>query len=100
MKLDYLSIVAGLLHDVIEDTPVTKNEILDHFGEVVANLVDGLSKLENLVFKSIQDKQAQNFRKMVLAMASDIRVIIIKLVDRLHNMRTITALAPQKRESF
>jgi guanosine-3',5'-bis(diphosphate) 3'-pyrophosphohydrolase len=98
MKLDYLSIVAGLLHDVIEDTPVTKNEILDHFGEVVANLVDGLSKLENLVFKSIQDKQAQNFRKMVLAMASDIRVIIIKLVDRLHNMRTITALAPQKRE--
>jgi guanosine-3',5'-bis(diphosphate) 3'-pyrophosphohydrolase len=98
MKLDYLSIVAGLLHDVIEDTPVTKNEILDHFGDVVANLVDGLSKLENLVFKSIQDKQAQNFRKMVLAMASDIRVIIIKLADRLHNMRTLGVLAPQKKK--
>ncbi|MDA9832703.1 bifunctional (p)ppGpp synthetase/guanosine-3',5'-bis(diphosphate) 3'-pyrophosphohydrolase [Gammaproteobacteria bacterium] len=98
MKLDYLSIVAGLLHDVIEDTPITKNDILNHFGEVVANLVDGLSKLENLVFTSIQDKQAQNFRKMVMAMASDIRVIIIKLADRLHNMRTLGALAPAKKK--
>lgn len=96
LKLDYTSIVAGLLHDVIEDTPISKDEIKDNFGAVVANLVDGLSKLTSLSFTSDLDKQSQNFRKMVLAMSDDIRVIIIKLADRLHNMRTLGSLARHK----
>lgn len=96
LKLDYQSIVSGLLHDVIEDTPITKEEIKTHFGQVVANLVDGLSKLMNFSFSSKQDAQANNFRKMLLAMSQDIRVIIIKLADRLHNMKTITSLRRDK----
>ncbi len=98
IKLDYLSIVAGLLHDTIEDTKITKEVIRVQFGDIVANLVDGLSKLLSLSFTSDLDKQAQNFRKMVLAMSTDIRVIIIKLADRLHNMRTIGVLKRSKQQ--
>jgi guanosine-3',5'-bis(diphosphate) 3'-pyrophosphohydrolase len=97
MKLDYHTIMAALLHDVIEDTLVTKAELADKFGDTVAELVDGVSKLTQIEFFSRAEAQAENFRKMVLAMARDIRVIIIKLTDRLHNMRTLGALPPEKR---
>ncbi len=97
MKLDYHTIMAALLHDVIEDTLVTKEELAAKFGEIVAELVDGVSKLTQIEFFSRAEAQAENFRKMVLAMARDIRVIIIKLTDRLHNMRTLGGLPPEKR---
>ncbi len=97
MKLDYHTIMAALLHDVIEDTLVTKEELAAKFGDIVAELVDGVSKLTQIEFFSRAEAQAENFRKMVLAMARDIRVIIIKLTDRLHNMRTLGALPPEKR---
>lgn len=97
MRLDYHTIMAALLHDVIEDTPLTKADLAAKFGEVVAELVDGVSKLTQIEFFSRAEAQAENFRKMVLAMARDIRVIIIKLADRLHNMRTLVSLPPEKR---
>ncbi len=97
MRLDYQSIVAAILHDVIEDTPTAKEQIASDFGEEVAELVDGVSKLTQIQFESKAEAQAANFRKMVLAMARDIRVIIIKLADRLHNMRTIWVMPPHKR---
>ncbi|MEX0729589.1 MAG: bifunctional GTP diphosphokinase/guanosine-3',5'-bis pyrophosphate 3'-pyrophosphohydrolase [Aquisalimonadaceae bacterium] len=97
MRLDYQSIVAAILHDVIEDTPTAKENIASDFGEEVAELVDGVSKLTQIHFESKAEAQAANFRKMVLAMARDIRVIIIKLADRLHNMRTIWVMPPHKR---
>ncbi len=97
MRLDWESIVPAILHDVIEDTPTAKAEIAERFGQDVAELVDGVSKLTQIDFKSRAEAQAENFRKMVLAMSQDIRVILIKLADRLHNMRTIWVMAPHKR---
>ncbi len=95
--LDPQALMAALLHDVMEDTKVSKAEISRHFGKPVAELVDGLSKLDKIEFQSQQDAQAENFRKMLLAMARDVRVILIKLADRLHNMRTLGAVPPAKR---
>jgi GTP pyrophosphokinase len=95
--MDPQALMAALLHDVMEDTKVSKAEISRRFGKPVAALVDGLSKLAKIEFQSQQDAQAENFRKMLLAMARDVRVILIKLADRLHNMRTLGAVPPAKR---
>lgn len=95
--MDHISIIAGLMHDTIEDTYVTKEMIVKDFGNEVGALVDGLSKLKKAEFKNRQAAQGENFRKMLLAMAKDIRVIIIKLADRLHNMRTLTVLSKERR---
>ncbi len=97
MRLDHESLMAALLHDVIEDTPVSKEELAEQFGETVAELVDGVSKLDKLKFRDRKEAQAENFRKMIMAMVHDIRVILIKLADRTHNMRTLGALRPDKR---
>ncbi|MDT0596347.1 bifunctional GTP diphosphokinase/guanosine-3',5'-bis pyrophosphate 3'-pyrophosphohydrolase [Glaciecola petra] len=97
MKLDYETLMAALLHDVIEDTEYTKEDLSLAFGETVAELVEGVSKLDKLKFGSKQEAQAENFRKMLMAMVQDIRVILIKLADRTHNMRTLGALRPDKR---
>lgn len=97
MHMDHQSIMAALLHDVIEDTGVDKLAISAQFGEEVAELVDGVTKLTQIEFETKAEAQAENFRKMVLAMARDLRVIIVKLADRLHNMRTITSLPTHKR---
>ena len=97
MNLDHETLMAALLHDVIEDTPVTKDELAELFGNTVAELVEGVSKLDKLKFDNKEEMQAENFRKMVLAMTQDIRVILIKLADRTHNMRTLGALRPEKR---
>ncbi|MBQ5940292.1 bifunctional (p)ppGpp synthetase/guanosine-3',5'-bis(diphosphate) 3'-pyrophosphohydrolase [Massilia sp. AB1] len=96
-KLDAQAIMAALLHDVIEDQDVKKDDLVERFGAQVANLVDGLSKLEKIEFQSQVEAQAENFRKMLLAMASDVRVILIKLADRLHNMRTLGVMIPAKK---
>ncbi|GAB3467055.1 bifunctional (p)ppGpp synthetase/guanosine-3',5'-bis(diphosphate) 3'-pyrophosphohydrolase [Massilia terrae] len=96
-KLDAQAIMAALLHDVIEDQDVKKDELIERFGPQVANLVDGLSKLEKIEFQSLVEAQAENFRKMLLAMASDVRVILIKLADRLHNMRTLGFMTQAKK---
>jgi len=95
--LDSQALTAALLHDVMEDTSVTKNEISKTFGKPVADLVDGVSKLDKIEFESHAEAQAENFRKMLLAMARDVRVILIKLADRLHNMRTLDAVSPEQR---
>lgn len=97
IKMDKQSIMAALLHDVIEDTEIDKVALAEEFGQQVAELVDGVSKLTQIEFRSRAEAQAENFRKMVLAMAKDIRVIIVKLADRLHNMRTLEPLRPAKR---
>ncbi len=97
IKLDYQTVMAALLHDVIEDTAITKEVLAERFGDQVAELVDGVSKLTQIEFVSRAQAQAENLRKMVLAMAKDIRVILVKLADRLHNMRTIDSLPPSKR---
>lgn len=97
MKLDHHSIMAALLHDVLEDTPVSREDMVEAFGEEVTHIVDGVSKLNHLEFRSKQEAQANSFRKMLLAMVTDIRVIMIKLADRVHNMRTIGSLRPDKR---
>ena len=96
-KLDVDAIRAALLHDVMEDQDIAKQELIEKFGPDVAELVDGLSKLDRLEFASKAQQQAESFRKMLLAMARDIRVILIKLADRLHNMRTLDAVSPEKR---
>ena len=96
--LDSTALIAALLHDVVEDTPTTKGEISQQFGKAVAALVDGVSKIDRLQFDTIEQAQAENFRKMLLAMARDVRVILIKLADRLHNMRTLDAVRPEKQE--
>src|SRR5467141_3094818 len=95
--LDGQTLMAALLHDVTEDTSVTNDEISDTFGKPVAELVDGVSKLDRIEFQSAEDAQAENFRKMLLAMARDVRVILIKLADRLHNMRTLEAVNAETR---
>jgi GTP diphosphokinase / guanosine-3',5'-bis(diphosphate) 3'-diphosphatase len=98
LKLDVPSIVAGLLHDTMEDTEIPKAEIERRFGREVAQLVDGVTKIGKIEFKTHEEKQAENFRKMLLSMSEDIRVILIKLADRLHNMRTLTYLPEEKRK--
>jgi GTP pyrophosphokinase len=97
MRMDHQSVAAAILHDVIEDTPTAKEQVAREFGEDIAELVDGVSKLTQIAFKSKAEAQAESFRKMVLAMSRDIRVILIKLADRLHNMRTIWVMRPDKR---
>jgi len=97
LRLDGDTLVAAILHDVIEDTPTAKDEIVSIFGEVVADLVDGVSKLDQIQFKNRQEAQAESFRKMLLAMVRDIRVIMVKLADRMHNMRTLGVMPPVKR---
>jgi len=97
MRMDAQSIVAAILHDVIEDTPTAKAQLEQEFGQEVAELVDGVSKLTNLSFESKAEAKAESFRKMMLAMVKDLRVIMIKLADRLHNMRTLGVMRPGKR---
>jgi len=97
-KLDADALMAALLHDVMEDSEIGKQELLERFGTQVAELVDGLSKLDRLEFASREHAQAESFRKMLLAMARDVRVILIKLADRLHNMRTLDAVSPARRQ--
>ena len=97
MHMDHQSLMAAMLHDTIEDTGLTREAIAGQFGEAVANLVDGVSKLNKLNFSTQAEVQAENFQKMALAMAKDIRVILVKLADRLHNMRTLEVLSAEKR---
>lgn len=97
MHMDYQTLMAAILHDVIEDTATVKAEIRKRFGKNVAELVDGVSKLTQIQFDSFEEQQAQNFQKMLMAMGNDIRVILVKLADRLHNMRTLDSLSCEKR---
>ncbi len=97
MHMDHQTLMAAILHDVIEDTPTAKTELSRKFGKGVAELVDGVSKLDKIEFGSLYEAQAHNFRKMLMAMSNDIRVILVKLADRLHNMRTLESLKPEKR---
>src|SRR3990167_3617743 len=97
MRMDPPTIIAAILHDVIEDTSVEKQDLIEKFGKEVADLVDGVTKLTQIEFESRAQAQAENFRKMVMAMARDIRVILVKIADRLHNMKTIECLPPKKR---
>ncbi len=100
MRMDVAGIAAAILHDVIEDTPITKAQLTEVFGQEVAELVDGVTKLTQLDCKSKQEVQAESLRKMILAMAKDLRVILIKLADRLHNMRTLGPMASERRRRF
>ncbi|NKC11348.1 MAG: RelA/SpoT family protein [Gammaproteobacteria bacterium] len=100
MRLDYQVIIAAILHDVIEDTEMAKEQVADQFGEDVAELVDGVSKLTQIRFSTKAEANAEYFRKMLMAMARDIRVMLIKLADRLHNMRTLNALRAEKRRQI
>ena len=97
MRLDHEAVMAALLHDVIEDTPYTEEQLKGEFGASVAEIVEGVSKLDKLKFRTRQEAEVANFRKMILAMTKDIRVVLIKLADRTHNMRTLSALRPDKR---
>ena len=98
LKMDATAIAAGLLHDAVEDTDVTAAEISKRFGEQVAHIVEGVTKLDKIKFANREDHQAENIRKMLLAMVTDVRVVIIKLADRLHNMRTLEHLRPEKQQ--
>ena len=100
LHMDAPTLTAALLHDVVEDTHISKEEISERFGESVAELVDGVSKLEKIKFQTQAEAQAENFRKMLLAMARDVRVILIKLADRLHNMQTLDVMRPEKQRSI
>ena len=97
MRLDVVAIAAGLLHDIVEDTPNTIDKVRELFGEQVAHVVEGVTKLSALQFASSEERQAESFRKMLLAMVDDIRVILVKLADRLHNMRTLHHLPEERR---
>jgi GTP pyrophosphokinase len=100
MKLDATAIAAGLLHDAVEDTPATSAEIASTFGDQVAHIVEGVTKIDKIQFANREDRQAENVRKMLLAMVSDVRVVLIKLADRLHNMRTLEHLKPERQEAI
>ena len=100
LRVDTDTIVAAILHDVIEDTPIAKEELAARFGAAVAELVDGVTKLDQIQFKSREEAQAESFRKMLLAMVRDLRVILVKLADRLHNMRTIEGMGPVRRRAI
>jgi GTP diphosphokinase / guanosine-3',5'-bis(diphosphate) 3'-diphosphatase len=97
LHLDADTLVAAILHDLIEDTPTAKGDIAGQFGQAVADLVDGVSKLDQIQFKNREEAQAESFRKMLLAMVRDIRVIMVKLADRMHNMRTLSVMPPAKK---
>ena len=98
LHMDTQALIAALLHDVVEDTDIRIEDIAERFGRPVAEMVEGLSKLDKLQFETQEDAQAENFRKMLMAMARDVRIILIKLADRLHNMRTLDAVPPDKRQ--
>ena len=100
MRLDVVTLAAGLLHDIVEDTPNTIEKIRDLFGEQVAHVVEGVTKLSGLQFASSEERQAESFRKMLMAMVDDIRVILVKLADRLHNMRTLHHLPEERRSKI
>jgi len=100
MKLDSTAIAAGLLHDAVEDTPATSEQIETDFGDQVAHIVEGVTKIDKIQFANREDRQAENVRKMLLAMVTDVRVVLIKLADRLHNMRTLEHLQPDRREAI
>ncbi len=100
LRLDIPSIITGLLHDTVEDTHATLEQIETQFGKDIAELVDGVTKLSKITFKTSEEKQAENFRKMILAMAKDIRVILVKLADRLNNMRTLEHLQPLRQKAI
>ena len=100
MELDSTAIAAGLLHDAVEDTPVTTEDITEQFGEQVAHIVEGVTKIDKIQFANREDRQAENVRKMLLSMVSDVRVVLIKLADRLHNMRTLEHLSPDRQEGI
>jgi GTP pyrophosphokinase len=100
MKMDSTAIAAGLLHDAVEDTPATSEEIQAKFGDQVAHIVEGVTKIDKIQFANREDRQAENVRKMLLAMVSDVRVVLIKLADRLHNMRTLEHLKPDRQEAI
>ncbi|MES1195735.1 MAG: HD domain-containing protein, partial [Steroidobacter sp.] len=97
LHMDAQTIVAAILHDVLEDTPMSKEDVAGKFGADVAEIVDGVSKLDQVQFKNRAEAQAESFRKMLLAMVRDIRVIMVKLADRTHNMRTLGSMSPIKR---
>jgi GTP diphosphokinase / guanosine-3',5'-bis(diphosphate) 3'-diphosphatase len=98
LHMDVPTVLAALLHDVVEDTPITTLDIAEKFGQQVADLVDGVTKLDKIEFQSASEAQAENFRKMLLAMSQDVRVILVKLADRLHNMQTLEAMKPEKQK--
>jgi GTP diphosphokinase / guanosine-3',5'-bis(diphosphate) 3'-diphosphatase len=100
MELDSTAIAAGLLHDAVEDTPVTTEDITEQFGEQVAHIVEGVTKIDKIEFANREDRQAENVRKMLLSMVSDVRVVLIKLADRLHNMRTLEHLQPDRQQGI
>ena len=99
LKLDAATVAAGILHDTIEDTTSTHEEIRSLFGEETAKLVDGMTKLSRMELQTREQREAENFRKMIVAMANDVRVILIKLADRLHNMRTLKFLLLKSRNT-
>src|SRR5215813_4976832 len=100
MKMDPVSVAAGLLHDSVEDTSVTVVDIRKEFGEQVAHIVEGVTKISQIDFATKEEQQAENLRKMMLAMVDDIRVVLIKLADRLHNMRTLEHLQPERQQKI
>src|SRR5579871_486938 len=100
LKMDATAIAAGLLHDSVEDTPATNEEVAANFGDQVAHIVEGVTKIDKIQFANREDRQAENVRKMLLAMVTDVRVVLIKLADRLHNMRTLEHLKPERQEAI
>ena len=100
LKMDVASVTAGILHDTLEDTLTSMEELSTRFGEEVTTLVEGLTKISKISFKTSEERQAENFRKMILAMVKDVRVLIIKLADRLHNMRTLEFQRPEKQQAI
>ncbi len=97
IELDQTSIISAMLHDLIEDTEFTYEKVKSEFGEKIANIINGVTKLDRIVFSSREEKQVENLRKMIIAMSEDVRIIVVKLADRLHNMRTISSISKEKR---